>query len=55
MIRKLQFILKTVHPETKKEYLPINQFLRLQRKKFTNIKEGFKKFYLWAKKIDLNE
>ena len=26
-----------------------------KKKKFTNIKEGFKKFYLWAKKIDLNE
>ena len=44
MIRKLQFILKTVHPETKKEYLPINQFLRLQRKKFTNIKRVLRNF-----------
>ena len=46
--KKTQFILKTVHPETKKEYLLINQF-KITKKKFTNIKEGFKKFYLWVK------
>lgn len=54
--KKTSIYIKNSTPGDQKGiYADKSIFKITKKKKFINIKEGFKKFYLWAKKIDLNE